>query len=103
MKVLKKTGYILVLLIFLILVLVPFIWAFILSITSEYAMLARDTALLPRTITFENYAEIFESGTSGQCILAQRGVYKLVSSNDHMAYVQLFCYNTEGTGRGSSY
>ena len=68
MKVLKKTGYILILLVFLILVLGPFIWAFILSITPEHAMLAKTTALLPEAITWKNYIELFGESRKGQLL-----------------------------------
>lgn len=68
MKVLKKTGYILILLVFLIMVLGPFIWAFILSITPEHAMLAKTTALLPEAITWKNYIELFGGSRKGQLL-----------------------------------
>lgn len=68
MKVLKKTGYILILLVFLIMVLGPFIWAFILSITPEHAMLAKTTALLPEAITWKNYIELFGESRKGQLL-----------------------------------
>lgn len=69
MKILKKLGYVIILLIFLLLVLGPFIWAFILSITPEYAMLAPNTELLPEIVTFDNYREIFEGGRKGELVL----------------------------------
>ena len=68
MKWLKKAGYILVLLVFLTLTLGPFIWAFILSITPEHAMLAKTTALLPETITWKNYIELFGGSRKGQLL-----------------------------------
>lgn len=68
MKVLKKKGYILILLVFLILVLGPFIWAFILSITPEHAMLAKTSALLPEAITWKNYIELFGGSRKGQLL-----------------------------------
>lgn len=68
MKVLKKTGYILILLVFLILVLGPFIWAFILSITPEHAMLAKTTDLLPEAITWKNYIELFGGSRKGKLL-----------------------------------
>ena len=59
MKYLKKAGYFVALLVFLFLVLGPFIWTFVISITPEYAMFAKTTELLPEAVTFGNYAEIF--------------------------------------------
>lgn len=69
MKVLKKIGYVLILLMFLLLVLGPFIWAFILSVTPEHAMFARTAELLPETVTFDNYEEIFGGGRRGVLVL----------------------------------
>lgn len=68
MKILKKIGYVLILLIFLILVLGPFVWAFILSITPEHAMLAKTTALFPEAITWKNYIELFDGSRKGQLL-----------------------------------
>lgn len=68
MKWLKKAGYILVLLVFLTLTLGPFIWAFILSITPEHAMLAKTTALLPETVTWKNYIELFGGSRKGDLL-----------------------------------
>lgn len=68
MKWLKKAGYFFVLLVFLILTLGPFLWAFMLSITPEHAMLAKTTALLPETITWNNYIELFGGGRKGQLL-----------------------------------
>jgi multiple sugar transport system permease protein len=68
MKWLKKAGYILVLLVFLTLTLGPFIWAFILSITPEHAMLAKTTAILPETVTWKNYIELFGGSRKGELL-----------------------------------
>ncbi len=70
MKVLKKIGYAAALLVFLILVLGPFIWAFVLSVTPEYDMFARTTNLFPEVITFDNYAEIFGGSRRGRLLAA---------------------------------
>ena len=50
MKYLKKAGYFVALLVFLFLVLGPFIWTFVISITPEYAMFAKTTELLPEDV-----------------------------------------------------
>lgn len=68
MKVIKKIGYAAALLVFLILVLGPFIWAFVLSVTPEYDMFARTTNLFPEVITFDNYAEIFGGSRRGRLL-----------------------------------
>lgn len=69
MKYLKKTGYIVSLLVFLFLVLGPFIWTFVISVTPEYAMFAKTTDLLPEVVTFDNYMEIFSGGRREGLIL----------------------------------
>ena len=69
MKYLKKTGYIVSLLVFLFLVLGPFIWTFVISVTPVYAMFAKTTDLLPEVVTFDNYMEIFSGGRRGGLIL----------------------------------
>lgn len=69
MKYLKKAGYFVALLVFLFLVLGPFIWTFVISITPEYAMFAKTTELLPEAVTFGNYAEIFDGGRRGGLVL----------------------------------
>lgn len=68
MKILKKAGYIILLLLFLLLVLGPFLWAFLLSITPEHAMLAKTLSFLPETVTFENYVKIFGGSRQGDLI-----------------------------------
>ena len=45
-----------------------FIWAFILSITPEHAMLAKTTALLPETVTWKNYIELFGGSRKGELL-----------------------------------
>ena len=70
MKWLKKAGYVLCLLVFLLLTLGPFVWAFILSITPEHAMLAKSAALLPEVVTWKNYLELFGGSRKGQLLFA---------------------------------
>ena len=70
MKWLKIAGYGLCLLVFLLLTLGPFVWAFILSITPEHAMLAKSTALLPEVVTWKNYLELFGGSRKGQLLFA---------------------------------
>ena len=52
MKYLKKAGYFVALLVFLFLVLGPFIWTFVISITPEYAMFAKTTEPVSYTHLF---------------------------------------------------
>lgn len=69
MKMMKKTGYFIILLVFLLLVLGPFIWAFVISITPEYAMFAKTTKIFPEMVTFANYVEIFSGGRKGALVI----------------------------------
>lgn len=69
MKMLRKTGYFIVLAVFLLLVLGPFIWTFVISVTPEHAMFVQSTKLLPETMTFGNYAEIFGGGRKGMLVI----------------------------------
>lgn len=45
-------------------------WAFILSITPEHAMLAKSAALLPEVVTWKNYLELFGGSRKGQLLFA---------------------------------
>ena len=65
MKYLKKTGYILATAVFLLLTAGPFVWTFIISVTPDFAMFAPTTKLLPESVTFANYAELFSGGRRG--------------------------------------
>lgn len=65
MKIVKKAGYILALLLVLLFILGPFVWTFVISITPDSAMFAPTTKLLPETVTFANYAELFSGGRRG--------------------------------------
>lgn len=63
MKYVKKIGYIAALSLFLIVIAGPFVWTFVLSITPDYAMFSPTTQLLPESITWSNYAELFSAGS----------------------------------------
>ena len=65
MKAARKAGYILALVLFLIFTVGPFVWTFIISVTPDYAMFSGDSGLLPDTIIFDNYAELFFGGQRG--------------------------------------
>lgn len=69
MKIVRKIGYFIALTVFLLLVLGPFLWAFVLSVTPEHAMFAQTLEILPETVTFENYAEIFTGGRKGTLVI----------------------------------
>lgn len=70
MKYAKKTGYIIATVLFLILTLGPFLWTFLMSITPASAMFAPTTALIPKTITWANYEELFSGGRKGSMYFA---------------------------------
>lgn len=65
MKILKKTGYVAVTILFLLLTLGPFIWTFLLSITPDKTMFAATTNLLPETIIWDNYITLFSGSRKG--------------------------------------
>ncbi|GAA6492138.1 carbohydrate ABC transporter permease [Candidatus Bariatricus faecipullorum] len=65
MKAARKAGYILALVLFLIFTVGPFVWTFIISVTPDYAMFSGDSGLLPDTIIFDNYAELFSGRQRG--------------------------------------
>lgn len=65
MKNMKKIGYGIATVLFLLLTLGPFIWTFLMSITPDKMMFAATTNLLPETITWENYATLFSGGRKG--------------------------------------
>lgn len=69
MKAGKRIGYVLALAVFLILTLGPFIWTFVLSVTPEYAMMEKNTKLLPDEVTYENYKELLTAGSQKGSIL----------------------------------
>lgn len=65
MKKMKKVGYVLATICFLIVTAGPFIWTFVISVTPESTMFAPTSNLLPESITFANYAELFSGGRRG--------------------------------------
>ena len=65
MKKMKKVGYVLATICFLIVTAGPFIWTFVISVTPESTMFAPTSDLLPESITFANYAELFSGGRRG--------------------------------------
>lgn len=65
MKILKKTGYVAVTILFLLLTLGPFIWTFLMSITPDKTMFAATTNLLPKTIIWDNYITLFSGSRKG--------------------------------------
>ena len=69
MKAGKRIGYVLALAVFLILTLGPFIWTFVLSVTPEYAMMEKNTKLLPDEMTYANYKELLTAGSQKGSVL----------------------------------
>ncbi len=85
MKGVRKIGYVFFLILFLIFILGPFLWAFLLSITPEYAMFTNHLSLLPKEVTWENYKALF-LGTSRQGQLLFQGMW-----NSIRAIIVTFC------------
>lgn len=69
MRIWKRTGYVLALVLFLVLTLGPFLWTFVLSVTPEYAMMEKGSGLLPETVTYGNYQELLTIGTQKGTLL----------------------------------
>ena len=62
MKRRKKVSllYIAAVILFLILTLGPFVWAFIVSVTPEYEMFKNTVGMLPKEMTWNNYEMLFD-------------------------------------------
>lgn len=71
----KKTSffYWIAVVVFLIVVAGPFIWAFSISVTPEYEMFKNNMRMFPKEITWDNYAALF-STISQQHIRLFRGL-----------------------------
>ena len=65
MKCVRKAGYAVATILFLIFTLGPFIWTFIISITPDYAIFAPTSELLTERIIFSNYVELFSGSRRG--------------------------------------
>lgn len=65
MRSLKKIGYAVATILFLVVTLGPFIWTFLMSVTPDKMMFAATTNLLPESITWENYATLFSGSRKG--------------------------------------
>lgn len=73
MKKVKKAGYFAFLILFLAMTLGPFVWAFLLSVTPEYAMFSKSADLFPKEWTWDNYKTLFSEG-SRQGDMLLRGI-----------------------------
>ncbi|SHJ55426.1 carbohydrate ABC transporter permease [Hespellia stercorisuis] len=59
MKYMKKIVYVCELLLFLVVTIGPFVWAFVLSVTPDNAVFAPTVKLLPEHVTWAHYGELF--------------------------------------------
>lgn len=66
-----KVSYFIVVVIFLIFTVGPFIWAFSVSVTPEFEMFKNDMNMLPRDLTWENYVTLFTRTARQSKILFQ--------------------------------
>ncbi|MGN0406596.1 MAG: carbohydrate ABC transporter permease [Bariatricus sp.] len=73
MKYAKKAGYYLATILFLIFTVGPFVWTFIISVTPDYAIFAPTSKMLPESITFANYVELFSGSRRGNAFF--KGMY----------------------------
>ena len=73
MKALKKAGFILASILFLIFILGPFIYTFIIAISPKTAMFTPDAHLLPESITWDNFADLFSGSKRGSAFFRGMG------------------------------
>ena len=59
----KKLSYWLCLAVFLLFTAGPFVWAFLVAVTPEYAMFSKSTAMLPPEIVWDNFREVLSLST----------------------------------------
>ena len=73
MKYVKRAGYFLATILFLIFTVGPFVWTFMISVTPDYAIFAPTSKMLPESITFANYVELFSESRRGNAFF--KGMY----------------------------
>ena len=73
MKYVKRAGYFLATILFLIFTVGPFVWTFMISVTPDYAIFAPTSKMLPESITFANYVELFSGSRRGNAFF--KGMY----------------------------
>ena len=76
MKYVKRAGYFLATILFLIFTVGPFVWTFMISVTPDYAIFAPTSKMLPESITFANYVELFSGSRRGNAFF--KGMYNLM-------------------------
>ena len=73
MKYVKRAGYFLATILFLIFTVGPFVWTFMISVTPDFAIFAPTSKMLPESITFANYVELFSGSRRGNAFF--KGMY----------------------------
>ena len=73
MTYVKRAGYFLATILFLIFTVGPFVWTFMISVTPDYAIFAPTSKMLPESITFANYVELFSGSRRGNAFF--KGMY----------------------------
>ena len=73
MKYVKRAGYFLATILFLIFTVGPFVWTFMISVTPDYAIFVPTSKMLPESITFANYVELFSGSRRGNAFF--KGMY----------------------------
>lgn len=73
MKYVNRAGYFLATILFLIFTVGPFVWTFMISVTPDYAIFAPTSKMLPESITFANYVELFSGSRRGNAFF--KGMY----------------------------
>ena len=73
MTYVKRAGSFLATILFLIFTVGPFVWTFMISVTPDYAIFAPTSKMLPESITFANYVELFSGSRRGNAFF--KGMY----------------------------
>lgn len=66
-----KTLYVIVVALFLVFTIGPFIWAFLISVTPEFEMFKNTMKMLPSKVNWDNYITLFTSSSRQSKILFQ--------------------------------
>ncbi len=73
MKALKKAGFIIATIVFLIFTVGPFIWTFIISVSPKAELFMPNTKFFPDNITWDNYVTIFSGTRKGSAFFTGLG------------------------------
>ena len=98
MKYVKKAGYIVATIFFLVFTLGPFVWTFVMAITPKAEMFSNVVSLLPSHITWSNFQNLFSGGRRSECIYIKQN---RVSGKEN--YQKCLTYYDGHSGNGNYY